>query len=154
MKLETLQKLWKSKNPGGTVMYTNGRGALSQSPVGSGKKFAVTYKADGKIYEYTAATVHALAERFELIPDNSGADYWAESRKAIAAMDAGETFVTTLGLHDTICTILADGKYFVELFRGETACDEYDRAQYVFTGYKLWLSYEEYSQAKYGTKHQ
>lgn len=152
MKLETLQNLWNEKNPGGFVMYSNGDGSYSQHPTGKSKKFAVTYKADGRVYEYSAASVHALAERFELIPNDDRVDYWAESRKAIAAVDAGETFVTTCGLYDTIRSILAEEKYTVILDWKNGERDEYDREQFVFSGYKIYGSWAEYEQEKYGVK--
>lgn len=152
MKLETLQKLWNEKNPGGFVMYSNGDGSYSQTPNGKSKKFAVSYKPDGKVYEYSAASVHALAERFELIPNGDGVDYCSESRKAIEAVDNGETFITTCGLFDTIRSILADGKYTVILDWQPTERDEYDRDQWTFSGYKIYGSWAEYEQDKYGVK--
>ena len=133
MKLETLRTLWQQKNPGGQVWYTDTAGNLADYPIGKSKKLAVTFTASGKVYTYTT-TVHALAERYGLIPDDSNADYWAESRKAISAMERGESYKTTLGLSDTIRHILAEGRYEVEIEIGE-GVDEFDRVTYIFKSY-------------------
>ena len=133
MKLETLRTLWQQKNPGGQVWYTDTAGNLADYPIGKSKKLAATFKPEGKVYTYTA-TVRSLAERYGLIPDDSKADYWAESRKAIAAMNHGESYETTLGLSDTIRNILAEGRYEVELEIGE-GVDGFDRVTYIFKSY-------------------
>lgn len=138
MKLETLRKLWQDKNPGGNVWYAASNGALSDVPAGKSKKFAVNFKADGKLYTYTAASIYALAERFELIPD-SNVDYWAESRAAISAMDAGESYTSLGGLWDTIHYILEEQHpgMSIKIDGGESGKDEYDRRVFTFSAYEI-----------------
>jgi hypothetical protein len=142
MEMSVIKSLWNAKNPGGNIWITDSAGHLFDNGKQTGK-FAVTYKADSKIYTYAYKSVYKLAERLNLIPDNN-LDYWVEAEKAISAMDNGESFISICGLHDTISHIITEktGKY-CHLIAEDYDKDIYDRSQWIFKGYKFYNNFNE-----------
>jgi len=59
MRLAVLNELWQQVNAGGEIERHDTRGDV----------FRVTYREGGKVYKFTAASIPALGERLELIPE-------------------------------------------------------------------------------------
>jgi hypothetical protein len=149
MEMSTIKSLWQDKNPGGNIWISESNGQLRDSGKQTGK-FGVTYSSDGKIYTYSFKSVYKLAERLNLIPDNN-LDYMTESKKAIQAMNNGESFISICGLHDTIAYLVGrqDGKTVI-VEAEEIENDIYGRRQWKFMGYKVYNNYQEYEESKQG----
>jgi hypothetical protein len=119
---------------------------LRESGIQTGK-FSLTYYPGGKCYKFSASSVHALAERLNLIPGGE-IDYWVESRKAIQALSKGEKFESLGGLFDTIRFIISEKNgNFADLKTSESK-DKYDRTVYIFESMTIYPSYEEYAKVK------
>lgn len=138
MDMSTIKTLWNEKNPGGNIWIMLSNGELLDSGKQTGK-FAVTYNSDGKIYTYSYKSVYKLAERLNLIPDNN-LDYMTESKKAIQAINNGESFISICGLSDTMRYLLGNNpidKKDVHIESDDYEKDIYDRPRWIYKGYEV-----------------
>ena len=130
MKLETLRSLWHIDHPGGNIWYTDAAGNLSDVSL-KGKKYAVNFVEDGKLYTYTSSSVYALAERLDLIPESKH-DYNSEAHEAISAILVGGTYKSTAALTDTIKHICRTDGIDLWVKSVDAGLDEYDRSVFEF----------------------
>ena len=129
MLVSILNQLWQQVNP---------MGEIERHPARKGS-FRVTYQSAGKVYEYRASSVYALAERLDLIPES---DVQAESKRIVAELaDGASEVVADAACGDTANYLWYEMGQSLSIDSETAGVDEYDRplARFWVADKSAWL---------------